>query len=147
MEIPEEDAFFDAILCTEVLEHIPYPEKAIAEFARLLRPGGVLVLTVPASCLRHFDPYYFYSGFSDRWINKVLNDRGFDVRVVEPVGDYFGWIAAELARTASRNSIFSKILIAPALAYFLLRKKTHASVSTLCMGYHVVANKRIEVVN
>jgi len=59
-EIDEDDSHFDAILCSEVLEHIPYPNRAIAEFSRLLRPGGRLILTVPANSLRHMDPYYFY---------------------------------------------------------------------------------------
>lgn len=34
------DGTFDFILCTEVLEHIPRPDLAVMEFARLLRPGG-----------------------------------------------------------------------------------------------------------
>jgi ubiquinone/menaquinone biosynthesis C-methylase UbiE len=40
-------ASFDCILCSEVLEHIPDDEKAISELRRVLRPGGVLVATVP----------------------------------------------------------------------------------------------------
>ena len=38
--IPEPDASFDAIMCVEVLEHVPDPALALGEFARLLR-GGV----------------------------------------------------------------------------------------------------------
>ena len=33
------------ILCTEVMEHVPNPEKTIEEFARILRPGGTIITT------------------------------------------------------------------------------------------------------
>ena len=62
--IPEPDASFDAIMCTEVFEHIPHPAQAMAEFARLLRPGGWLLITAPFCSLTHFAPYHFYTGFS-----------------------------------------------------------------------------------
>ena len=62
--IPEPDASFDAIMCVEVFEHLPEPIKAIQEFARLLKPGGYLILTVPFCSLTHFAPYHFYTGFN-----------------------------------------------------------------------------------
>ena len=40
--IPEEDSSFDAILCTEVFEHLPEPIQALKEFHRLLKQGGTL---------------------------------------------------------------------------------------------------------
>jgi len=40
------DAHYDALTCISVLEHVPNPEKAAREFRRVLKPGGVLVLTL-----------------------------------------------------------------------------------------------------
>jgi 2-polyprenyl-3-methyl-5-hydroxy-6-metoxy-1,4-benzoquinol methylase len=45
MELPA--ASFDRIICTEVLEHVLEPEALLAAMARLLRPSGVAVITVP----------------------------------------------------------------------------------------------------
>ena len=45
--IPAPDASFDAILCSEVLEHVPEPTHALNEYARLLKPGGGIILTAP----------------------------------------------------------------------------------------------------
>lgn len=45
--IPFEDASFDRVIAAEVLEHIADDAAAIAELARVLRPGGVLAVTVP----------------------------------------------------------------------------------------------------
>ena len=39
------DASFDIVLCTEVLEHLHTPERAIAEFRRVLKPQGLLLLS------------------------------------------------------------------------------------------------------
>ncbi len=49
--MPFPDGSFDTILCTEVLEHVPAPETALREFNRVLRPGGVLIGSVPARSL------------------------------------------------------------------------------------------------
>lgn len=138
-EIKAPDASFDAILCTEVFEHIPYPIQTLAEFGRLIRPGGRLILTVPSNCLRHMDPYFFYSGFSNRFLEKFLADAGFRVDLLEPVGDYYSWIAVELMRTMRQHSWLTIPFLLPAFAWFFSRRPTPASRNTLCMGYHIVA--------
>jgi SAM-dependent methyltransferase len=140
-EIKEVDGAFDAILCTEVFEHIPYPIETLEEFSRLLKEDGILILTAPSNCLRHMDPYFFYSGFSDRWHEKFMAKTGFQIKFLEPVGDYYSWMSVELARTAMTHSFLSKLLILPAFFYFYLKKKTEISTNTLCMGYHVIARK------
>jgi SAM-dependent methyltransferase len=140
--IPEQDGYFDTILCTEVLEHIPYPIETIREFSRLLKPGGTLILTAPSNCLRHMDPYFFYSGFSDRFFERVLPDCGLEITRLEAVGDYYSWLAVEMARTAATHSMLSKLILAPAFLYYFLKRKSSTSVHALCMGYHVVAQKK-----
>lgn len=50
-DMPFEDESFGTVVCTEVLEHVPYPEKALSEIGRVLRPGGVLIGSVPSRSL------------------------------------------------------------------------------------------------
>lgn len=45
--LPFRDGAFDKVIAAEVLEHIPADEVSMAELARVLRPGGWLVVTVP----------------------------------------------------------------------------------------------------
>ena len=45
--LPYEDASFDVVLMSEILEHIPDDESAIAEMVRILKPGGLAAVTVP----------------------------------------------------------------------------------------------------
>jgi SAM-dependent methyltransferase len=48
LHLPFADETFDRIIASEVLEHIPDDEGAIAELTRVLRPGGTIAVTVPA---------------------------------------------------------------------------------------------------
>ena len=139
--IKEESNSFDAILCTEVFEHIPYPDKALSEFSRLLKNNGTLILTLPSNCLRHMDPEFYFSGFSNHWINKFLKENKFEIKKLETVGDYFSWMAVEISRSATIGNLITKILLFPSFLYFYYKKKNEKSKNTLCMGYHVLASK------
>jgi SAM-dependent methyltransferase len=46
-EIPFPDASMDAVLCLEVLEHIEDDARGVRDIARVLKPGGVLIMAVP----------------------------------------------------------------------------------------------------
>lgn len=71
-DIPVIDESFDAILCTEVLEHVPEPIKAIMEFSRILRKGGRLYITAPLGCGLHMMPYHYYGGFTPSFYKKYF---------------------------------------------------------------------------
>ena len=139
--IPVPDATFDAVLCTEVLEHVPYPVEAMRELSRITKSGGTLILTFPSNCLRHFDPFFFTSGFSDRWVEEILPNFNFEVESISPVGDYYRWMAVETLRTMKNHSPLAAMTLLPSLIYFWNKRPTATSVDTLCMGYHVIARK------
>jgi SAM-dependent methyltransferase len=46
--LPFADATFDRVIAAEILEHLPADEKAMSELVRVLRPGGLAAVTVPA---------------------------------------------------------------------------------------------------
>tara|TARA_B100001248_G_scaffold217625_1_gene172793 strand:- start:3505 stop:4212 length:708 start_codon:yes stop_codon:yes gene_type:complete len=45
--IPLENASLDAVMCSEVLEHVDSPQESIQELVRVLKPGGIMALSVP----------------------------------------------------------------------------------------------------
>lgn len=82
LALPFRAGAFDAVLCTEVLEHVPEPNQLLAEVARVLRPGGALVLTVPWLWATHELPhdYYRYTEFGLRYL---LTANGFTVEAIQ----------------------------------------------------------------
>lgn len=52
-----------------ILEHVPDPVKVLRKCKNLLKPGGKLLITAPASSWTHQAPYYFTSGLSPMWFD------------------------------------------------------------------------------
>lgn len=69
---------FGAALCSEVIEHIPADAAAVGELARVLAPGAVLFLSVPA-IPAPFDPAHVREGYTREAIAALLRSAGFDV--------------------------------------------------------------------
>lgn len=54
---PLDDAYFDSILCTQVLEHDSRPDHTLSEISRVVRPGGTVLITVPFAYNEHALPH------------------------------------------------------------------------------------------
>ena len=147
LEIPEPDASFDAILCTEVLEHIPEPITALIELHRLLKPGGELILTAPFASLTHFAPYHYYSGFNKYFYEHHLSKIGFSIIEISANGDYSAYVAQELIRIMKyygKAPLYLKLCIAMILR-FIKTKHKHKNILDLgCFGFHIIAIKNTE---
>ena len=87
--MPFPDGCFDRVIAAEVLEHIPADQAAMNELARVLRPGGVAAITVPAwlperICWRLSDDYHNVPGghvriFTRRELEAKLTRAGLAV--------------------------------------------------------------------
>ena len=83
------DGSFDRVIAAEVLEHIPLDQRALGEIARVLRPGGLLAVTVPAwlperICWRLSDDYHNTPGghvriYTRPELEAKLRVAGFEV--------------------------------------------------------------------
>ena len=148
--IPEADGSFDAVLCSEVFEHLPDPIAALREFARLLRPGGRLILTAPFCSLTHFSPFHFATGFSRYWYRHHLPACGFAIERVEENGNFFEYLAQETRRlrgiagryaggALSEEEQRAVGTVLGALERF--SASDTGSSELLCFGLHVIATR------
>jgi SAM-dependent methyltransferase len=64
LKLPFPRATFDRVICSEVLEHIPNDEGAMAELSRVLKPGGTMAITIP-----RFGPELINWALSDEYHN------------------------------------------------------------------------------
>lgn len=84
-QMPIEDNTFDVVLCTQVLEHLEWPRESVAEMYRVLKPGGLLVITVPMSQGEHQVPYDFFR-YTSYGLSSLCKHAGFKNIAIEPFG-------------------------------------------------------------
>jgi SAM-dependent methyltransferase len=95
-----EDASFDVVFCSGVLEHVDDCHAAVAECYRILRPGGVFLVGLPFQQRLHCVPHDFWR-FTRYGVEVLL--RAFAVEAIEPIGDdpKFPWTYWARARKAA----------------------------------------------
>lgn len=75
--LPFDAHVFDAAVCSEVLEHIPDDSAAVAELARVLKPGGLLLVSVPTPPAPA-DPNHVREGYGVEGLTRLLATHGFE---------------------------------------------------------------------
>jgi SAM-dependent methyltransferase len=99
-EMPIEDEMFDAVLCTQVLEHLEWPRESVKEMCRVLKPGGKLYMTVPMAQNEHQTPYDFFR-YTSYGLESICKHAGFQDVKVTPFGGLWVRWAYELPRGLS----------------------------------------------
>ena len=151
-DIPMEDSSVDAVLLSEVLEHVPDPVAALKSVMRLVRPGGYLIVTAPFVSRTHQEPYHFATGFNRFFYQKHIGESNFDILELHAVGDAFQYLASELchypffAQYRSRYTL-RYLLDRFACKFMLMRialgqKHDANTKDNICFRYHVLAQKK-----
>ncbi len=96
LALPFADASFDSVLCNEVLEHVTDPARLFAEAARVLKPGGTLVLSTPQTWGLHEEPHDYWR-FTCLGLAHLARGAGLAVEDITPTCGTFATVGQRLA--------------------------------------------------
>jgi SAM-dependent methyltransferase len=94
-DIPKDDNTYDAVVLTQVLEHVPDPEAILSEIYRVLKPDGKLLLSVPLNGPLHGEPWHYFQ-FTHYGLNQLAQKTRFHITEIEKVGGAFWLIGKRL---------------------------------------------------
>lgn len=114
-ELSFEDGRFDTVILSDVLEHLPNPSVVMGEVARILAPGGTLLLNVPFLYTIHEAPhdYHRYTEFA---LTRMVEEAG--LTLVEL--DRLGGLPEVLVDLVSKG-VSAAPVVGPAIAGVLQR--------------------------
>ena len=118
-ELPFPDGFFDAVTCIETLEHLKKPKEALAEMARICRPGGHLIITVPDGDVDDWDGHVsFWTAASLRELLTSLGSGVHEVTTLSGEAALLAHTTMPMLDAAARRGSRSQ----PALTVFSVPK-------------------------
>jgi len=117
--------FFDAFICSHVLEHVQDDVKAISELWRVLKPGGWGIAMAPISVnLQNIRENAYYTNEKERWKHfgqgdhvRVYSRQGFVDRLQKP-----GFIVRQLRQENFQNEDFPRYGLSPASVLYVVEK-------------------------
>ena len=152
---PLDNASVDIVLCTETMEHVADTRQFVSEIARVLRPGGELILTVPFSARYHFIPHDYWR-FTPASLKQIFSAPHFQSVSVYARGNAVTVACYKVMALVlpllhtSRPSAFLRYtsrVVGLALSPLVLVLATIANVSIRgrggddCLGYTVLARR------
>lgn len=97
--IPAPDRSFDAVVFTQVMEHLPDPLAVLRELNRLMKPGGRLFYSAPLWFEEHEKPYDFYR-YTQFGVRHLFESAGFEVKELRWLQGYLGSVSHQLRHMA-----------------------------------------------
>ncbi len=109
---PLEDNQFDTVICSDVMEHISEPAHVWGEIARVLKPGGTLILNVPFMYGVHEEPHDFHR-YTEFALRQYAEKAGLTVEMLAPVGkirQVLGDILAKVFNAYPAGKLMSRLV-------------------------------------
>jgi SAM-dependent methyltransferase len=141
--LPFGDAEFETVLLTDVLEHIAEPARLLGEIARVMKPGGKLVASVPFLYPLHEEPYDYYR-YTSHKLKQFCTSKGLEPIIVEPYGGALEVILDIIAKHLYRHPLLSAMHLWLSRRLVRVRFLQALSADTQAqfpIGYSLIAQK------
>jgi len=133
-DVPAPDASGDAIILSQVIEHLETPMLAMKEANRLLKPGGVLFLSFPFLYPQHAQPRD-YLRYTEYYLASTLADKNFEIVACDRIGGFWYLIGMYMTiylqqfdRGLLKKAFLTRIASsAIGLVFFLLHRTEEAT--------------------
>jgi len=89
--LPFGENFFDVVICSEVLEHIPDDSRAVKEMRRVLKKYGIAIITAPSGG-KAVKEWGHIRHYSDEKMRKLLEDNGFRIIDIKYGARVYNWL-------------------------------------------------------
>lgn len=117
-DVPVDDKIADAVISSQVIEHLDQPNKAITETSRILKDGGLFLCSFPFLYPIHADPHDF-TRYTEFYMEKVLKENGMEITHQKKIGGFWyviGMYWGIYLQTFDRG-ILSKIKLVKAFSW------------------------------
>jgi SAM-dependent methyltransferase len=104
-QLPFKSGCADIVFSTQVIEHVPYPDRLVSEAYRVLRPKGVLLIIGPFYWPLHEEPYDFFR-FTRHGFRHLLASAGFEVMSIRSDAGAVTQAAVSLIECLPRSLLF-----------------------------------------
>lgn len=91
-DVPIDNATADAVISSQVIEHLERPLDALKETSRILKPGGILFISFPFLYPIHAEPHDF-TRFTEHGMDSLLAAHGFEVLEKQGIGGFWYLLA------------------------------------------------------
>ncbi len=145
--LPFRDGEFNTIILSDVLEHIADPGLLWSEMARILSPGGKLIMNTPFIYCLHEQPHDYYR-FSNHALQRFAELNGFNVVYLEPLGGTPEILADIFCKHLQFVPLIGKILARAlqGITFWFVQSRPGASLSrrtseVLPLAYAMIAER------
>jgi SAM-dependent methyltransferase len=136
--LPLPSQSFDTVLATDLLEHLPDPAAIWAEISRLLRPNGLVILTVPFLYWIHEAPHDYHR-YTEYALRVRCGENKLEVVDLRAIGGALSTVVDIVSKSLAGRGV-PVAVIRPLIA--LARRRIHGAGSRVYpLGYALVARK------